>query len=51
MDQAKDFQHNVAPSNDPFGSSFKDPFSNFNKPVEKVVIDCPQNDKEWCVDD
>ena len=26
-------------------------FGNKPKEEEKVVIDCPQNDKEWCVDD
>ena len=40
-------------SQEDFSSAFTDNiFASFgNQEVEKVVIDCPQNDKEWCVDD
>ena len=50
-------QAKVEASTDKFAQSFTDNiFSSFHtepqkKEDKKKVIDCPQNDKEWCVDD
>ena len=52
--QHKTKTHHIVESNDHFSQSFSaNIFNSFETPEEKqpVVIDCPQNDKEWCVDD
>ena len=51
--QPKDFSHKVVSSKDKFATTFTDNiFSSASFGQEKkAVIDCPQNDKEWCVDD